>query len=74
MVYNVYNNNENFNELMDNYTTLYTTKSIHNDRIKIYKHFTAYLYDNYSGIKSCSYHFYIKYNYIYSVTRIENIL
>ena len=63
-----------FYELMSNYTNLNITKCIHNDRIKKFKHFTAYLYNNYTCIKSSSYHFYIRYDKIYSITEIKNIL
>ena len=74
MVYELYNTNTNFYELVSNYTNLFITKCIHNDRIKKYNHFTAYLYNNYTGIKSSSYHFYIRYDKIYSITEIKNIL
>ena len=74
MVYELYKTNNNFYELVSNYTNLYITKCIHNDRIKKYKHFTGYFYNNYTGIKSSSYHFYIRYNRIYSITKISNIL
>ena len=74
IVYELYKKNNNFYELISNYTNLFITKCIHNDRIKKYKHFTAYLYNNYTGIKSSSYHFYIRYDKIYSITEIKNIL
>ena len=74
MVYELYKTNTNFYELVSSYTILFITKCIHNDRIKKFKHFTAYFYNNYTGIKSSSYHFYIKYNKIYSITEIKNIL
>ena len=67
MVYNLYNNNEKFNELINNYTTLYITKSTHSDRIENYKNFTGFFYDNYTGVKTCCYHFYVKKIIIYTV-------
>ena len=74
MVYELYKTNTNFYELMSNYTNLNITKCIHNDRIKKFKHFTGNLYNNYTCIKSSSYHFYIRYDKIYSITEIKNIL
>ena len=74
MIYELYNTNNNFYELMKKYTTIHITKSIHNDRIKKFKHFTCYFYNNYTGNKTVNYHFYIQYDKICSITKIQNII
>ena len=74
MIYELYNTNNNFYELMNKYTTIHITKSIHNDRIKKFKHFTCYFYNNYTGNKSVNYHFYIQYDKICSITKIQNMI
>ena len=48
MIHELYNNNNNFYDLIvhNDYTNLFVTKPIHNDRIAKFKHFTAYFYSN----------------------------
>ena len=74
MIHNLYNKNTNFYELMNSYNTLFITKSIHHDRIRKFKHFTGYFNNHLTGIKSNCYHFYVKFDKICSITKIENIL
>ena len=77
MIHELYNINNNFNDLIvhNDYTNLFVTKPIHNDRIAKFKHFTAYFYSNITKVNSNKYHFYVNINNkIVSITQIQNII
>jgi hypothetical protein len=69
-------NNIKFIQLLDNYTNINIIKGLHYDNIKNLHsyHFTGYLYNNKTKIRSNTLHFYIINNSIYSITEINNLI
>ena len=72
LIYYLYDTNEKFIKMMSGFDTIYVLKEIHQDRNKSYKHFTAFLKNNFD--ESLTYHFYVKDNKINGITQIMNIL
>ena len=76
LIYNLYETNCKFKQLMKNYDTICVVKNLHydNESIKNSLHFNAYLFNKLETCKTKSYHFYILNNKIYRITELVDIL
>ena len=76
MIQNLYNINNNFQVLLQKYTTINIIKDIHydNDTTKKGLHFNVILFNKTEHITSSVLHFYINNNTITNITAITNII
>ena len=74
MINKLYDTNENFKLLVNNYNNICITKPIHNDSYSIYNHFTGYLYNTNNKTQSSKLHYYISNKAIINITKVESII
>ena len=76
LIYQLYENNNNFVKLMKKYNIIRIIKDIHKDKFYLNEilHFNTILINNKNGETTTPLHFYIKNNRIYNITQVIHLI